>query len=385
MSRTAVASRCAISRLRVFQFRNYASMTVSFGDTLNVIAGANAQGKTNLLEAVATLALTRSPRAASTADLLAWGADAAAVEGAVSRPGGDCTLSVHLERMLAGDRVTRTTTVDGKPRAARSILGLCPVVMFWPDDLQLVKAGPDARRRLLDVLLAQLQPRTAAHMTQYRRVLEQRNALLHRLRAEGRSSPELEGFSRELAHHGARIMVARSLLLRDLAPLAGAALHDLSGATEDLDLEYVAAHGPVSDDEAQSEVDLLAALHARAPEELSRGVTVAGPHRDDISVKVDGRSARTAASQGQQRSVVLALKLAEMRLVQERTGATPVVMLDDVLSELDRTRRALLLDSLTDGGGAQVLITTAEPLVELAGASGVRHFTVVSGTVAETS
>ncbi|HEX6538908.1 MAG TPA: DNA replication/repair protein RecF [Candidatus Dormibacteraeota bacterium] len=385
MSATAVAARCAISRLRLFRFRNYAGVTVAFGDSLNVIAGANAQGKTNLLEAAATLALTRSPRAASSADLLMWGADAAAVEGAVARPGGDRTLSVHLERTGDGERVTRSTTVDGKARAARAVLGLCPVVMFWPDDLQLVKAGPDARRRLLDVLLAQLQPRTAAHMSRYRRVLEQRNALLHRFRLEGRSGPELDGFTQELAHHGARIAVARATLLQELAPLAAGALRDLSGGSEDLTLHYLAAHGQMSSDAEGTEADLLAALRARSAEELARGVTVAGPHRDDVSILLDGRPARTAASQGQQRSVVLALKLAEMRHVRRCTGASPVVMLDDVLSELDRNRRAQLLAMLTSSGGAQVLVTTTEPLADLDTAAGVRHFRVVDGTVDEES
>lgn len=383
MSTTAVAGRCAISRLRLFQFRNYAAVTVPLGHSLNVIAGANAQGKTNLLEAAATLALTRSPRAASTADLLMWGTGVAAVEGAVARPGGDCTLSVQLERTREGERVARSTTVDGKPRAARAVLGLCPVVMFWPDDLQLVKAGPDARRRLLDVLLAQLQPRTAAHMSRFRRVLEQRNALLHRFRIEGRSGPELEAFTQELAHHGARITVARARLVHDLAPLAAEALRELSGGAEELTLQYVVSHGELGSDEEHAEAVLLAALRARSAEELARGVTVAGPHRDDVSILLDGRPARTAASQGQQRSVVLALKLAEMRHVRDCTGASPVVMLDDVLSELDRERRSQLLAMLTGSGGAQVLMTTTEPLADLETAPGVRRYRVDDGTVAE--
>ncbi|MGH7685353.1 MAG: DNA replication/repair protein RecF [Candidatus Dormibacteria bacterium] len=383
MTPEAGAGRCAIARLRLFQFRNYSAMTVSLGPSLNVIAGDNAQGKTNLLEAAATLALTRSPRASTSADLVMWGTDGCAVEGAVIRPGGDCTLSLRLERSHESDRLSRTTSVDGKPRPARALLGLCPVVMFWPDDLQLVKAGPDARRRLLDVLLVQLEPRTAAHMSRYRRVLEQRNALLHRMRAEGRLRPELDGFTHELVHHGARLAVARSRLLRELAPRAAAALQELSEGSEHLALEYVAAHGAIGADEDQVEADLLAALRSRADEELARGVTVAGPHRDDVSILLGGRSARTAASQGQQRSIVLAIKLAEMRHVAHCTGALPVVMLDDVLSELDQNRRSQLLALLTAGGGPQVLVTTTEPLHDVDDVAATRHFTVVGGTVTE--
>ena len=374
------AGRCAITRLRLYQFRNYAATTVTFGPTVNVIAGANAQGKTNLLEAAATMALTRSPRTASASDLVMWGQSACAIEGAVNRPGGDSTIAIRLERNGESSRVSRSSAIDGKPRPARAVLGLCPVVMFWPDDLQLVKAGPDGRRRLLDILLMQLEPRTAAHMSRYRRVLEQRNALLHRLRAEGRGGRELDGFTQELAHHGARIAVARSQLVRALAPLAAAALRELSGG-EELTLAYVPAHQAVCEDEAQTERDLLAAYGARAAEELARAVSVVGPHRDDLSIVLDGRPARTAASQGQQRSIVLALKLAEMRHLAQCTAASPVVMLDDVLSELDQTRRGLLLSRLGSPGAAQVLVTTTEPLHTMSNMHDARHFTVVDGNV----
>ena len=375
------AGRCAITRLRLYQFRNYPAATVMLGPAVNVIAGANAQGKTNLLEAAATMALTRSPRTSTTGDLLMWGTSACAIEGAVARPGGDTTIAIRLERAADSAQVSRTATVDGKPRPARSVLGLCPVVMFWPDDLQLVKAGPETRRRLLDILLMQLEPRMAAHMSLYRRVLEQRNALLHRLRAEGRGGGELDGFTKELAHHGACIAVARSRLLRALAPMAAAALRDLSGGDETLTLDYITAHQRNSDDEEQAEVDLVAAYRARAGEELARAVSVVGPHRDDMSILIGGRPARTAASQGQQRSIVLAIKLAEMRHLADRSGASPVVMLDDVLSELDATRRGLLLSRLAGPDAAQVVITTTEPLHGLAELGAARHFTVARGTV----
>ena len=383
MSPTGATSSCTIDRLRLYQFRNYGQLVVNLGPSLNVLAGRNAQGKTNLLEAVATLTLTRSPRTATAADLLRWGEQRCAVEATVSRPGGGSALAVHFERAPGSARLSRSTTVDGKPRPARALLGICPVVMFWPEDLQLVKAGPDGRRRLLDVLLAQLDPRAAAHMLRYRRVLEQRNALLHRLRADGHGGGALAGFSQELAHHGARVAVARGRLLAELAPLAADALRDLSGGSEQLDLRYVASHGESSDDDDVTEQRLLAALRARAPEELARGVTVVGPHRDDVEILLGGRPGRTAASQGQQRSIVLACKLAEMRYVARCTGMAPVVMLDDVLSELDRRRRSDLLALLAGGDGGQVLVTTTEPLIDLDAFPSVRHFTVESGAVTQ--
>ena len=206
----AVARACTVQRLRLFCFRNYDDATIRFGPRLNVISGRNAQGKTNLLEAMATLALTRSPRTSTTGDLLRWGSDRALAEAAVARPTHECVLSLRLEREHADSRVSRSTAVDGKPRPSRDILGLCPVVLFWPDDLLLVKGGPEGRRRLLDVILAQLDAETGWHLTRYRRVLEQRNALLHQLRSgAGGDRVELHGFTRELAHHGAHVCVAR--------------------------------------------------------------------------------------------------------------------------------------------------------------------------------
>jgi len=385
MTDTIVSKRsCAIGRLRLFRFRNYVEATVHLGPSLNVISGRNAQGKTNLLEAVATLTLTRSPRTGTASDLMHWGDEQCLVEAAVSRSGGDSVLAVRFTRDPGTARVSRATSVDGKPCPARRLLGVCPVVLFWPEDLQLVKAGPEGRRRLLDALLTQLDPRAAAHLLRYRRILQQRNALLHRLRADGHGADALPGFSRELAHHGARVAVARARLVTQLAPLAAAALGELSSGGEHLSLMYAPSHGGSCSDDDTTEQELSAALRDRRPEELARGVTVVGPHRDDVEIGLDGRAARTAASQGQQRSIVLACKLAEMRFVGRSTGTAPVVMLDDVLSELDHERRGRLVALLAAGAAGQVLITTTETLTGLDGFAGACRYTVQSGTVRET-
>jgi DNA replication and repair protein RecF len=377
------ARGCSVLRLRLHHFRNYAEVTVHLGPGLNVIAGSNAQGKTNLLEAVATLALTRSPRAATSADLLMWGSDRCQVDAGVVRGAMENELAVRFERSDGSERITRTTTVDGKPRQARALLGVCPVVLFWPDDLQLVKSGPESRRRLLDTLLSQLDHRAANHLVRYRRVLEQRNALLHRIRAEGTGRGALAGFTQELAHHGARIVVARMRLVTALTPLAAAALHHLSGGRERLDLRYVSTVG-VADTEEDVEGVMLDTLERRRHDEEARGMTLVGPHRDDLDILLDARPARHTASQGQQRSIVLACKLAEMRHVADVTGYAPVVLLDDVLSELDRGRRADLLTALA-GGVQQVLVTTTEPLADVTLFTAARHFTVEAGMVWESA
>ena len=171
------APACQVAEVRLYCFRNYADETVALGPGLNVVSGPNAQGKTNLLEAIATAALTRSPRAAAAAELLQWGSNAAHVHARVQRPDGPTTLDLRLQRATPESAVVRTTLVDGSPRPARAVLGVCPVVLFWPEDLLLVKGGPEGRRRLLDLVVAQTDPRAAVEMLRYRRVLDQRNAL----------------------------------------------------------------------------------------------------------------------------------------------------------------------------------------------------------------
>jgi DNA replication and repair protein RecF len=376
--------RCAIARLRVHSFRNYVEATVRFGPGLNIIHGQNAQGKTNLLEAIATLALTRSPRTSTVGDLMLWGSDAALAEADVARPPANVTLAARFQRDPVSGRVTRTAVIDGKPRPARAVLGICPVVLFWPEDLALVRGGPEGRRRFLDVILAQTDPHAAAHMSRYRRILEQRNALLHQVRMGGSGRDALSGFTSELATHGAWLARARSQLVVALEPLAAASLHDLSGQRERISLRYAPAHvTTIPDDLAAAEQGLAESLRARAAEEIARGITLAGPHCDDLAIDLDGRAARGSASQGQQRSIVLACKLAEVRYLQDAAGVAPVILLDDVLSELDPLRRAQLLALLATPARNQVLVTTTEPFSGVAGFHDVLYHSVRAGVITE--
>ncbi|MBJ7609811.1 MAG: DNA replication/repair protein RecF [Candidatus Dormibacteraeota bacterium] len=370
---------CSLERLRIYAFRNYAEQSVEFGPGINVVGGRNAQGKTNLLEAVATLLLTRSPRASTSADVVAWGSDEALVEARVVRPAADRTLAIRFRRDLGSGRVTRTATVDGSPRPARDLLGLCPVVLFWPEDLQLVKAGPDGRRRLLDVVLSQLDARAAADLLRYRHVLEQRNSLLRQIRAGSASPAPLQGFTRELVSSGSRIQVARAALVEALIPHGREALAQIGGG-EELGLHYLPDGGMERGDGLEATEQALAAtLRRRHEEEIARGATLAGPHRDDLELLIDGRPARSAASQGQQRSIVLALKLAEVRHIAARAGVMPVLLLDDVLSELDPGRRHDLLSGLA-AAGLQTLITSSE-LLPGSLPPGTRRFEVAAGRV----
>jgi DNA replication and repair protein RecF len=374
-----VVSNCRLQRLRLHQFRNYSSLEIEFHPSLNILAGRNAQGKTNLVEAIACMAMTRSPRAATLSEVMQWGALETGVFGTVLRPAGEMQMEMRLHRDSENSRIGRSMRIDGKPRPARQVLGLCPVVLFSPDDLQLVKAGPEGRRRRLDTVISQLDARSATELLRYRRALDQRNALLRNGNNEGLDLAALDGFTTELIAYGARIRSVRVELIEQLSKLFERAMHDFSAGTEAAQLRYIGSAGVSAEQCAE---EMREQLQDVREQEIARGVSLAGPHRDDVEVIINGHAARTSASQGQQRSLVLAWALAEVQHVEDVAGISPLVLLDDVLSELDADRRSELLKRLSGTHGAQVFVTTTEiQTAERISADG-GYFSVVDGSVA---
>ena len=311
---------------------------------MNVFIGANGQGKTNLLEAVAMLALSASPRARREVELVGPVAAASRIEAVVEAGNSTVELSISLD--VEGERARRVIEVDGARRRAMDLPGHFRVTLFWPDDLGLVKAGPEVRRRFLNQMLVQVVPGHAAALAALRRILEQRNSLLKRMASGEDSGDVLEAWNEELVKIGGEIAAARSAATRELEPEVARCHAEIAGG-ERLEIHY---EGPPD--------DLAKAVHNSLAEDLRRGSTSVGPHRDDLRLLLDGKDARSYASQGQQRTAVVSLKLAEAALVARRTGERPVLLLDDVLSELDGERRAALLRQVGDGG--QVIITSVE-------------------------
>ncbi|MBJ7599305.1 MAG: DNA replication/repair protein RecF [Candidatus Nephthysia bennettiae] len=330
--------------LELRNYRNYSRLDLEPGPWLNLFLGANGQGKTNLLESVAMLALSSSPRARRDSELVGPLAPEARIVAMVES--GSRRSEVRISILLDGERARRRIEVDGQPRRAVDLPGLFRVTLFWPDDLNLVKSGPEHRRRLLNQLLVQVEPGYARALSRYTRVVEQRNSLLKQV-AMGEQPPSaLEVWDLELARVGGQIAQARSRAMEALTAGAASAHAAISGG-EQLELEYL---GPPE--------DLLGAVENSRAEDLRRGSTSVGPHRDDILIRLAGRDARGFASQGQQRTAVVSVKLAEAELVGQMTGERPVLLLDDVLSELDGERRKALLESLSEPG--QVVITSVE-------------------------
>lgn len=343
-----------LSRLELRGFRSYQRLALDLRPRTNILFGPNGEGKTNVLEAIFFLATTRSHRGAREAELLAWGAERFEIAAHVVRLPADVRLEVAWSP--EGRKQVR---VGGKLEAKVSnLIGRLNAVMFAPEDLSLLKGPPALRRRFLDMELCQLSPAYFHHLQEYQRALAQRNALLRNEAPSPSLRPLLEVYEHPLVEHGSQVAARRIAAVAALAPRAAAYHRLLSDGRESLGLRYVstfAAGGPAVDPRALADA-FARRLHEARREEEQRRTTLVGPHRDDLEVEIDGRDARTFGSQGQQRSAVLALKLAELDHLREAVGEAPVLLLDDVTSELDARRRRLLLEAVSRN--AQTFITT---------------------------
>ena len=351
-----------LANVSLFDFRNYAELDLGLERSATVFFGGNAQGKTNLLEAVALTALTRSPRTQQAAELVRFGQQAARVTCGVQTDAGRDALEVRImvnPSASGAARASRRFTVNGIHRRATDMMGALRVVLFWPDDLQLIKGPGDGRRRFLNTLLSQVDAGHAGELNRYAHLLEQRNALLRAIREGRQTTDGLDYWTTALADSGATIMVERQRRLLELQPIAAAYHRELSDDRERLELRYRPAGARIG--EAPPDLvsqQLKAAMSDARDEEIARGQTVVGPQRDDVEVWLEDHEARLFASQGQQRSAVLSLKLAELQYLADVTGEQPVLLLDDVMSELDPARRERLLAALQPG--PQALITAAD-------------------------
>lgn len=352
-----------VTRLQVRGFRNYQEFTLEVDPSLTILVGPNAAGKTNLVEAVQLLTAADSFRRPQWADLIARGSSEARLD--LDAVDGERVYQVELTVSSAGRRTYR---VNGKVRRTLSdVAGTIPCVIFTPDDLALVKGSAEKRRSGVDSVGDQLSPAYAAVRLEYERVVRQRNALLKETPPE---EDQLSVWTERLISLGASFGAHRARLFARIKETAEEAFHALAPG-EQLEVVYVSSaeeHG--TEDASVRKEKLHAALQTRSREERARGVSLVGPHRDEIVFLVDGADARAFASQGQQRTIALAWKLAEFAVISQIAGHPPILLLDDVMSELDRERRHALATLV--GEAAQTIVTTTnlhyfeEELVEQA-------------------
>ena len=326
-------------------FRNYVHLDARFSPEVNVIYGENAQGKTNLLEAVHVCCLGKSHRTVQSAEMVSYGKKDARIGLRVARADGPR----HIQVMLEANRHKRIS-VSGVPiRRMSELMGHVQCVLFAPEDLQLIKGGPSLRRRYLDTALCQMSPAYFSALTRYNAALSQRNAMLKRGIEE---AAIYEAYEQTMAQAGAEVLWHRQQFCREIQPLAAQLYADIAEGEQ---MQACYRSQVPEGDRAEIEAALAALLANAREADRRRYMTSVGPHRDDVEVSIAGKPARSYASQGQQRTAVLALKLAEVERMRARTGHRPVLMLDDVLSELDLKRQ----QALTEQVEGQVLLTTA--------------------------
>jgi DNA replication and repair protein RecF len=375
-----------VAELSLRDFRSYADVELSLSPGLSTFVGPNGQGKTNLVEAVEYVAMQSSHRVWSDQPLVRHGAEQAVVRACIRR--GDRQALVELE--INPGRSNRGRLNRGTPSRARDVLGVLRAVVFSPDDLSLVKGDPGERRRFLDDLLVARQPRFSGVRLDYERVLKQRNSLLKTAggRTTGRRSESamatLEVWDAHLAKAGAELLVARLRLVRDLAPRVAEHYRTIASATtrpgaDTTAVTYQASWELPPDALERADVAglLVAELARKRDDELDRGITLVGPHRDDLQLGVGGVPARGYASHGESWSLALALRLSAFDLLREDAD-DPVLILDDVFAELDEQRRTTLARLVADT--EQVLVTAAVP-ADLPPGLGGHRFCVADGKV----
>jgi DNA replication and repair protein RecF len=337
-------------------FRSYEHVDVVLGDGPHVVVGRNAAGKTNLVEALVVLSTGRSHRSSADPELVRWGADFARTAASVEHAGRREELEVVIHaRAAAGAR--KRVRVNGVNRRASALRAMLRTVLFAPEDMLLIVGSPSLRRNSLDALVAQREPTAAAVMATYQRTLTQRNSLLRRLREEEADRAELVYWTKAIVEHGARILDWRRETLAVLAGPLAAAHREIAPDEEELSLRYVSN---VERGAGEGHQEALARrLRETAEKEVWNGATLVGPHRDDLVFVSAGRELTEFASRGQQRTAILALKLAEFDVLTELDGRPPLLLLDDVFSELDPQRRAHLVRRI--GSLPQAIVTTTTP------------------------
>lgn len=362
-----------LTSLQLTSFRNYGTLALDPQPGINAFVGPNAQGKSNLLEAIAMLGTGKSFRTTHDADAVAYGAESAIVRGDAEVRAGAVTLACSIAK---GPGPTRKTyTFNGRNVRYAGYLGKLRVVTFVPSDLMLAVGPPNLRRGFLNAALSQEDSNYYRALTRYRKALQQKNALL---RADDQMDPELLAvYDAALIESGTQIVLARERFVRELGDAATAAHARFTEGSETLDVAYEPSVTFERAD-AESVADALASkLRQVAERERIRKASLVGPHRDDLSVALDGKSLAAYGSQGQQRTAVLALKIAEYAVASARAGEAPLLLLDDVLSELDERRSAAFLAGI--GDYEQAFVTATHVPSNLAGRAwlyGVRDAVV---------
>ena len=330
-----------VKQIELHNFRNYESLNLPLSEQVNIFYGDNAQGKTNILESIYVCSTTKSHKGSKDRDMIKIGEEEGHIRMHLEKKDVPHRIDMHLKKSK-----TKGVAIDGIPiKKSTELFGLMNVVFFSPEDLSMIKNGPGERRRFMDLELCQLNKLYLYYLSNYNKILNQRNNLLKQISFNSSLNDTLDIWDQQLCEYGTKIIEGRDQFLSEMNELVGEIHSTLSGGKEKLSIGY---EKNVSSD------DLAEKLKKTREQDIYRKATGCGPHRDDISFFISKENLKLFGSQGQQRTAALSLKLAEIELVRKKIGENPVLLLDDVLSELDRKRQHHLLNSME---GIQTMIT----------------------------
>ncbi|MED5050252.1 DNA replication/repair protein RecF [Anoxybacillus sp. UARK-01] len=362
-----------LTHLSLKNYRNYISQELSFTNKVNVILGENAQGKTNLMEAIYVLAMAKSHRTSNDKELIRWDEEYAKIEGKAVKKNGPSTLQLVISKKGKKAKISHI-----EQKKLSQYIGHINVVLFAPEDLHLVKGGPQVRRRFIDMEMGQISPVYMHDLSRYQKILQQRNHYLKLLQTkQHHDEAVLDVLTEQLIEIAAKITLKRYEFSQLLQKWAEPIHREISRGLEKLQIQY---HPSV---QVSEELELSRIIEAYTEKfvkikekEIQRGTTLAGPHRDDLSFDVNGRDVQTFGSQGQQRTTALSIKLAEIELIFSETGDYPILLLDDVLSELDDFRQTHLLNTIRQK--VQTFVTTTS-------IDGIKHDVIKEAAIYQVS
>jgi len=335
-----------IKEIELKDYRNYKDLRVSFSDKVNIFLGNNAQGKTNLLEGIYLNAMAKSFKTSKDKELIRFGEDFCKVKSVASISGDE-----HITEIVINKEGKKGIKIDGvKIKKTSELLERIFIIIFSPEDLKIVKDEPEKRRKFIDRELCQIKPGYFSDLNNYKKVLKQRNTYLKEFNIE---NSILDIWDYELARYGSRVILKRHEFIERINEISKKIHDNISGGKENLELKYE-PNVLVSEN---TENDFYEMLRNSRNDDIKNRTTGKGPHKDDLKISADGIDLRKFGSQGQQRTAALSLKLSEIKLIEEEMGEKPILLLDDVLSELDNDRQSYLINSL---GGNQLFITTTD-------------------------
>lgn len=342
-----------INKLILHQFRNYEQQEIEFSSGLNVLYGNNAQGKTNVLEAIYLFSNGKSHRGVKDKELLTF-----------DRTNGDLTLFFdayerenRAEIELFSEKRKKIRLNGVALNRVSRMIGYLQTVLFCPEDLYLIKGGPGERRRFLDSAISPLKPNYFTALLQYQKILENKNKLLRQMSSFPEFSQTLDIWNEKLCETGARIIVYRAAFIRKMNELCSEIYREMSGGKEQLHLRYKPSSELMIEDEQSVKHQLLEITMKNKVREMAAMMSLTGPHRDEVEMYINGAKVKQFASQGQQRTVVLTMKIAQIELVKQSVGEYPILLLDDILSELDKSRQSFLLEKICC---SQVIMTCTD-------------------------